>query len=339
LKALLIELEDHKLSKWEDFVANANLYHSNVDEIRDNLHRVISEPYPEQIFWVEQDVKTGNSSLHVAPLHVGNLFHEHLLKPKDSVILTSATIRTDSSFEYFQERLHLWDVDQAAVGSPFDYYHNTLLYIPVDIPQPNTGNYSYVLAHAIIELAKQIKGRTLVLFTAYSQLKQTADIIKKPLSEAGISTYQQGSGASRRQLLENFKTADQAVLLGTRSFWEGVDVPGPKLSCVVITKIPFAVPSDPVISARSETFNDAFSQYTIPLAVLTFRQGFGRLNRTKDDRGVVVIFDSRVIHKNYGRAFIDSLPEVTEYRGPLANLSEMAQQWIDKENLDLGIRS
>ena len=142
--------------------------------------------------------------------------------------------------------------------------------------------------------------------------------------------YQQGDGTSRRQLLDNFRHADKAVLLGTRSFWEGVDIPGPALSCVVITRIPFAVPSDPIISARSETFDDAFSQYSIPQAILMFRQGFGRLIRTKTDRGVVAIFDRRVISKSYGRAILDSLPDVTERRGLLADLPELAESWIDQ---------
>ena len=125
------------------------------------------------------------------------------------------------------------------------------------------------------------------------------------------------------------KTADKAVLLGTRSFWEGVDIPGPALSCVVITRIPFAVPSDPIVSARADTFDDPFSQYSIPQAILMFRQGFGRLIRTKADRGVVAIFDRRVLSKSYGQAFLDSLPSVTEKRGSVTNLPTAAEDWID----------
>ncbi len=149
------------------------------------------------------------------------------------------------------------------------------------------------------------------------------------LADADVVVYQQGDGTSRRQLLENFKTADKAVLLGTRSFWEGVDIPGPSLSCVVITRIPFAVPSDPIVSARSETFDNAFFQYSIPQAILMFRQGFGRLIRTQQDRGAVVILDRRVTSKRYGQAFLDSLPEVSIQFGLLANLPPLAKEWID----------
>jgi ATP-dependent DNA helicase DinG len=119
------------------------------------------------------------------------------------------------------------------------------------------------------------------------------------------------------------------VLLGTRSFWEGVDIPGPTLSCVVIARLPFAVPNDPIVSARAETFEDSFSQYSIPEAILMFRQGFGRLIRAKTDRGVVVVFDRRIISKSYGQAFLDSLPEVTERRGSIADLPQLAEAWID----------
>jgi DNA polymerase-3 subunit epsilon/ATP-dependent DNA helicase DinG len=274
-------------------------------------------------------MQTKALSLHNAPLHVGNLVHEHLLKPKESVVLTSATLRTNNSFEYFQERLHLWDAEEAAVGSPFDYENNTLLYLPTDMPEPASPGHQKAVEAALTDLVKQIRGRTLVLFTAYTQLRNTANHIKSALADAGIVVYEQGDGTNRRQMLENFKTAEQAVLLGTRSFWEGVDIPGSALSCVVITRIPFAVPSDPIIAARAETFDDAFSQYSIPQAILMFRQGFGRLIRSHQDRGVVVIFDRRVVSKSYGQAFLDSLPGVTEHRGLLANLPKMAEDWID----------
>jgi ATP-dependent DNA helicase DinG len=329
LYTMLTELEGYDVPYWEELLATLTFYRSMLDEVRNNLQVILSEPSRERILWVEQDVRTKLVSLHNAPLHVGNLVREHLLKPKESVILTSATLRTNNSFEYFQERLHLWEADEAAVGSPFDYENNTLLYVPTDVPEYNTPGYQKAFEASLIELVRQIKGRTLVLFTAYSQLHNTAYHIKGALAEAGIVVHQQGDGTGRRQMLENFKNADQAVLLGTRSFWEGVDIPGPSLSCVVIVRLPFAVPSDPIVAARAETFEDPFSQYSIPGAILTFRQGFGRLIRNKEDRGVVVVFDRRVISKSYGQAFLDSLPAVTEHRGSVADLPKMAEEWID----------
>jgi Rad3-related DNA helicases len=167
------------------------------------------------------------------------------------------------------------------------------------------------------------------LFTSYAQLKRTSQSISAPLADAGISVFEQGDGASANTLLETFREAEKAVLLGTRAFWEGVDIPGQALSVLVIVKLPFDVPSDPIVAARSETFEDAFSEYSLPEAILRFRQGFGRLIRTQSDRGVVVIFDKRVLTKRYGRMFIESLPLCTVRQGALADLPKAAAQWLN----------
>ncbi len=329
LYTMLTELESYDIPNWEDLLTNLTAYRNRLGEIRTNMQTILAEPSEDRILWVEQNIKNKTVSLHNAPLHVGSLVNQHLLQSKEAVVLTSATLRTNNSFDYLRERLHFWEAEEAAVGSPFDYENNTLLYIPTDIPEPNTAGYQKTVEAGLVDLTKRIKGRTLVLFTSYSQLRTTANQIKGPLAEADIVVYQQGDGSSRRQLLENFKNAEQAVLLGTRSFWEGVDIPGPILSCVVLTRIPFAVPSDPIVAARSETFEDAFYHYSIPQAILSFRQGFGRLIRNKEDRGVIVILDRRVITKSYGQVFLDSLPAVTERRGLLANLPQLAEDWID----------
>jgi DNA polymerase-3 subunit epsilon/ATP-dependent DNA helicase DinG len=329
LYSMLTELEGYDVPYWEELLAGLTSYRTRLDEFRSNLAAIITRKSQGRILWVEQDLRNKVISLHNAPLHVGGLVREHLLTPKDAVIFTSATLRANNSFDYLRERLDVWDAEEAAVGSPFDYENSTLLYLPVDISEPNTSGHQQEVDRGLVELIKQIRGRTLVLYTAYTQLRNSAQNLKGPLAEAGIVVYQQGDGSSRRQMLENFKTADQAVLLGTRSFWEGVDIPGAALSCVVITRVPFAVPSDPIVAARAETFDDPFSQYSIPQAILLFRQGFGRLIRTNQDRGVVVILDKRIISKSYGQIFLDSLPSVTEYRGPLANLPTMAENWID----------
>jgi DNA polymerase-3 subunit epsilon/ATP-dependent DNA helicase DinG len=149
------------------------------------------------------------------------------------------------------------------------------------------------------------------------------------LARQDIRVYEQGEGASPSSLLEIFKTTERAVLLGTRAFWEGVDVPGEALSVLVMVKLPFDVPSDPIVAARSETFEDAFGEYSLPEAILRFRQGFGRLIRTQYDRGVVVIFDKRIISKRYGQMFLNSLPECTAKQGPLADLPRFATKWLN----------
>jgi DNA polymerase-3 subunit epsilon/ATP-dependent DNA helicase DinG len=195
-------------------------------------------------------------------------------------------------------------------------------------PQLRADNQRAV-EKALITLCTATRGRALVLFTSYAQLKQTAQAIREPLDRAGVAVYDQSDGTARTTLLEAFKTADAAVLLGTKSFWEGVDVPGEALSVLVIVKLPFDVPTDPIIAARSETYERAFNDYSLPEAILRFRQGFGRLIRTRSDRGVVVILDRRVVSKSYGRLFLDSLPGCTVREGPIAQLGREAAKWID----------
>jgi len=217
------------------------------------------------------------------------------------------------------------------VGSPFDYKSNTLIYIPTDMPSPEQReDYQRFVERGLIELAAATNGRMLALFTSYSQLRQTAQAIAPRLALGNITVFDQSDGTSRQSLLDGFKQTERAVLLGTRSFWEGVDIPGQDLSVLVIVRLPFAVPTDPIFAARSELFDNSFMQYAVPDAILRFRQGFGRLIRTKTDRGVVALFDNRVITKRYGQAFLDSLPECVVRRGALADLPRTAVAWINR---------
>jgi Rad3-related DNA helicase len=244
-------------------------------------------------------------------------------------------LRTGGDFNFIRERLGAIDAEELAVGSPFDYESQVLLYLPTDIPEPNQPFHNKTLCESLIELARATRGRLLALFTSYSQLRTVNSNITRPLADAGIAVYAQGQGASRTQLLENFRAPSRSVLLGTRSFWEGIDVPGPALSCVVLTKLPFAVPSDPVFAARSEDVDDPFYQYAVPDAILRFRQGFGRLVRTKSDRGVVVVMDRRLQTKRYGELFLRSLPECTRVRDSVVHLPRVAAQWIDEGTIDI----
>jgi DNA polymerase-3 subunit epsilon/ATP-dependent DNA helicase DinG len=196
------------------------------------------------------------------------------------------------------------------------------------MPEPNAIGYQQALDRAIITTSKITGGRMLVLFTSYAALKKTSAAITGPLASEDIYVYEQGDGASPNALLESFKSTDRAVLLGTRSFWEGVDVPGTSLSVVFITKLPFDVPTDPLIAARSEIYEDSFNEYYLPEAILKFRQGFGRLIRTASDRGVVAILDRRVLTKQYGRLFLESLPQCTSRQGPVSNLAREAGKWL-----------
>lgn len=300
---------------------------ARLGEVVQQIMRVVSHPLDDYVYWIEQEPNGEHISLKAAPLHVGDLVAKHLWNARRSVIMTSATLRTGGTFDYFRERLSAWEAEELSLGSPYDYASSTLLYLPTDMPEPTKREYQAAVERALVELARATGGRMLVLFTSYSQLRRTAESIGPALREAGITVYEQGMGG-RTQLLENFRAAERAVLLGTRSFWEGVDVPGEALSVLVITRLPFSVPSDPIIQARAETYERPFEEYQVPQAILRFRQGFGRLIRSRTDRGVVVILDRRVESKSYGRLFLEALPPCTVQRAPLAHLPQAAYHWL-----------
>src|SRR5205814_9255984 len=193
-----------------------------------------------------------------------------------------------------RERLGLNSGEDLQLSSPFDYEKAALVYIPADIPEPGMPGYQRHLEQALIELCKASQGRTLVLFTSHSAVRATYRAIQRSLDEAGIMVLGHNIDGSRKQLLERFKNNPRTVLLGTSSFWEGIDVVGDALSVLAIAKLPFAVPSDPVFAARSEGFEDPFNQYAVPQSILKFKQGFGRLIRSATDRGVVAILDRRI---------------------------------------------
>ncbi len=321
----------------EDELRTALINNSQMlEEARGNINALVAEPGEAIIYWLEQ--YRDNVSLHAAPLHVGPLVEEHIFHNKETVILTSATLRTagygrtESTFDYLRDRLHAHDADELAVGSPFDYKNSTLLYLVTDIPEPNQPGYQRLLEQAIIDTAITLEGRTLVLFTANNHLNQTAAAIESSLASRHIATLAQGQGMSRQQLLDQFRReGSRAVLLGTRSFWEGVDIPGPALTALIIAKLPFDVPTDPVFAARSETYESPFFEYSIPEAVLRFRQGFGRLIRRTTDEGVVLVLDKRVMTKRYGAMFLEALPDCTIIRQRSDRVAELVGRWMVRD--------
>ncbi|MBI5563574.1 MAG: DEAD/DEAH box helicase [Chloroflexi bacterium] len=334
LATVLRDLDEYEIPDYEEIMARVAAYARSFDEARTNLNAIIAKPATTDVYWLELEQTPGGRgertslSLNSAPLHVGPLIQMHLWNTKKSVILTSATLRTGTNFGFVRSRLAAEDVDELSVGSPFDYKASTLVYLVTDIPEPGQTGFQQVLDQGLIALTTAMGGRTMVLFTSYASLKATSKGITRALNQADILVYEQGDGSSRRQLMENFKGAERAVLLGTRSFWEGVDVPGEALSCLALARLPFAVPTDPIFAARSETFEQPFMEYSVPDAILKFRQGFGRLIRTKTDRGIVAVFDKRLLTKQYGQTFLQSLPDCTIRRGPYADLAKAAAAWM-----------
>lgn len=325
----LDKLEQFDIRDYDDLLSSVAASARHLNEVHIQLGAFSTNPQDNMIYWAQVDQDGTRLSVHAAPLNVGPLLSQHLWEQKDAIILTSATLRTGGTFDYMRDRLHTLDMTEQVVGSPFDYERSTLVYIPTDMPIPNRrDDYQRAIERGLIELAAATEGRLLGLFTSYAQLRQTAQAIGPRLALGDISVFDQSDGTSRRALLEGFQSTERAVLLGTRSFWEGVDIPGDDLMVVAIIRLPFAVPTDPVFAARAELYDNSFMQFAVPDAVLRFRQGFGRLIRTRTDRGVVVLFDNRVITKRYGQVFLDSLPGCTVRRAPLADLPRTAARWI-----------
>jgi len=296
-------------------------------EAYSQMTHFVSEPVANVVYWLGVR-RNYPVSMNAVPLHVGSLISEHLFNKKRAVILTSATLRVAGSFDYVRQRLSAEAADELAVGSPFDYRAAALLYITTDVPEPRNPGHQQVVNDTLLDLFRATKGRALALFTSYSQLKAVAQAITGKLGREGITVYAQGGGSSRAQLLESFRKGERAVLLGTRSFWEGVDIPGAALSCLIITKLPFDVPTDPIVAARSEVYDDPFNEYMVPEAVLRFMQGFGRLIRTASDMGIAVVLDQRIVTKRYGSRFLDSLPDPLIQRGSRKALPEIATRWL-----------
>lgn len=315
--------------------ASAELLATLIEHLNDIVLQAPSGSRQTVVTWMELDDGTqsgsrgGDVQLLSAPLYVGELVEQELIHRCRSVIFTGATLRTGSGFRFIRERLGLWDVNVATVASPFDYRRSTLLFLPSSLPAPNEPHYQQAVERAILEAAAAAGGRTLALFTSYAQLRNTADAVRAPLDRVGITLLQQGAG-SRGRLLREFRHNERAVLLGTRSYWEGIDLPGEQLSVLVIVRLPFAVPGDPLVAARCAEFENPFDEYTLPDAILRFRQGFGRLIRRATDRGVVVLLDSRLWQKGYGQAFLESLPECTVRRAPLSNLGAEIDLWLNR---------
>ena len=321
---------DDIIEDLEDVIGNLTTLAGRFSEISENVTSLISKPDNLQIYWVEKHPNNNRITLQIAPLHIGSLMENHLWHQKTSVVLTSATLTTHGEFDYLRNRLSADEANELALGSPFDFENSALLYLINDIPEISDAHgYQKSLEFGLIRLAKATNGRMLVLFTSYAQLKKTSQAIASGMAEAGIQIYEQGVGASANTLLENFRGAEKAVLLGTRAFWEGVDIPGAALSVLAIAKLPFDVPSDPIVAARSETFDDPFNEYSLPEAILRFRQGFGRLIRTQSDRGVVAVFDKRLLTKKYGRLFLESIPHCHVVNGTLADLPKEAVRWLN----------
>jgi ATP-dependent DNA helicase DinG len=270
------------------------------------------------VYWVEisSQKEDANISICSNPIDISDYFRKNIFRENNSSVFTSATLTVNNNFEFYKRRLGAEAAEEIQLPSPFEFYKQVKIFIPKDIPEPkrqNSEEYKGKLVDWISYFVEFTNGKALVLFTNSSLMKETGNNLREFFSERNIDVLIQGEGLSRKNLLESFKNNVNSVLFGLDSFWLGVDVPGEALSNLIITRLPFQVPDHPLIQARLEMIDakggNSFMDYSLPEAILKFRQGVGRLIRSSDDKGIVVILDNRVIMKPYGKHFISSIDE------------------------------
>lgn len=313
---------------------------SQLDELRQIIKNVFLQPAENNVRWIELDLRSiqNSTTIYAYPVNVSTYLHDHFFSQKKSIVVTSATLTVKQSFQYTISELGMESTQclQRVIPSPFDYEKQVQLIIPEDLPEINSvSQQDYVIAitEHIISIAEATKGRMLILFTAHDMLKKTYDLIRESGFLDDFAIMAQGiTSGSRTRLTRNFQRFDKAILLGTSSFWEGIDIPGEDLSCLIIVRLPFSSPDEPVTEAKSEMIKkqggNPFSAYSLPEAIIRFKQGFGRLIRTESDKGIVIVFDRRIVTTRYGKAFLQSIPQVKIKKYSLDDMVRAIREWL-----------
>lgn len=314
------------------------------EELLENLEFNFECPDDSHVYWISVSGQGELSpvTLHSSPVRVGGLLYDRLFTERESVVMTSATLTVNGSFDFFTDRVGIdrvygSRVIKNSIESPFEYEEQSMLCLVSDLPvqgQDADRQYIEAIGAALRDLAAAVGGRTLALFTSHRVLREVYGFVKEGLEESDICVLGHKIDGNRSRLVEEFKNSGRAVLMGASSFWEGIDIPGEALTCLVIVKLPFPSPSAPVLEARMEDLEmdgrSSFNDYYLPLTVIRFKQGFGRLIRSERDRGVVVVLDRRILEKSYGSCFIGSLPSKDNFRGSFKKVKRKIAEWIDQ---------
>lgn len=324
LGGIMRELEEGTIPYQQEYQRELDASASWIREITEDATFILQAASGDYVYWLERaGSKTGQVRAVAAPVAVGPLLFDQLYQRKQSVVFCSATLTVRNKFDFLAKRLGISLIAPERLitfnaGTPYDYREQCFVAAPVFLPEPGAkdGDYAAELAVFLSELFRRTEGRGMALFTSYDMLTRVADVLEQEFLGDGIKLLAQGRSGSRENITSIFKRGNRSVLLGTHSFWEGVDIAGDALSCLAIARLPFGVQTDPIIEARCEKVEsdggNAFMEYSLPSAVIRFRQGFGRLIRSRSDRGVAIIADRRIVVKRYGQWFLDSIPAPTE---------------------------
>jgi ATP-dependent DNA helicase DinG len=323
----------------KNLLEELNVFILELDDLRENIREMMLRD-SDFVRWIEIDLRSTQNvtTIFALPASIAPSLKTEFFQKKKGIVVTSATLTVNQSYEFVMRELGIDPIstNTLTIPSPFDYKNQIQLLIPDDLPEiksVSVDDYVVAITEHLITIAEATRGRMLILFTSHEMLRKTYDLIKESGFLEDFALIAQGiTSGSRTRLTRNFQRYEKAILLGTSSFWEGIDIPGEDLSCLVIVRLPFSSPEEPFTEAKCEFVKrqggNAFSDYSLPEAILRFKQGFGRLIRMETDRGIIVIFDKRIVSTNYGNAFLKSIPAIPVKNGPINELVEVIHSWL-----------